>query len=104
MNEVPLIPVYLVPKKESLWKKLADLLTETVADFLDLEWIETACARLTIPDNFTSRWCATLKEAGVYRPCPKNDISHRRPSAREVGPDEEDDGDFDMENETQGGG
>jgi hypothetical protein len=105
MNEVPLVPVYLVPKKEELWKKLAGLLTEVIADFLDLEWIETACARVSVPENFMSRWCAVLKEGGIYRPCPK--AVDQRPRS---GDRRSDDGeherfdDFDMENNDQGGG
>jgi hypothetical protein len=104
MNEVPIVPVYLVPRKETLWKKLASLLMEVVADFLDLEWLETACSRMVIPENFTSRWCSILKEAGVYRPGPKNDIPSRQLEDRSVERyGAEKDGN-DMDTNVQGGG
>ncbi len=63
INGVPFTPVYLIPKKQTAWKKLGGLLTELVADFLDLDWVESACSRLTVPDTFHQRWFEIIEAA-----------------------------------------
>jgi hypothetical protein len=75
-----------------------------VADFIDMEWIETACARMTVPENFTSRWCAVLRDSGIYRHCPKTDAPNRQTNGRTVVEEKDDDDDINMENDSQGGG
>jgi hypothetical protein len=61
INGVPFLPVYLIPKRQLAWRKLGALLTEIVADFLDKDWMESACSRLTVPDTFHQRWCDIIE-------------------------------------------
>jgi hypothetical protein len=61
IDDVPFIPVYLVPTKQQKWKALAALLTELVANFDDSEWLETVTNQFTIPPDFTAKWCAILE-------------------------------------------
>jgi hypothetical protein len=61
INGVPFLPVYLIPKKQTAWRRLGALITEIVADFLDRDWMESVCSRLTVPDTFNQRWCDIIE-------------------------------------------
>ncbi len=61
IDDVPFLPVYLVPMKQKKWKALAGLLTELVANFVDSEWLETATSQFTVPPDFAGKWCAILE-------------------------------------------
>jgi hypothetical protein len=64
VNDTPFLPVYLVPVKQNKWKALAALLTELVADLLNVEWLETATSSLEVSDELKSKWCAVLQSEG----------------------------------------
>ncbi len=61
MDDAKLFPVYLVPTKQAKWKDLAILFTEAMADFLSVDWLESASAQPKIPDDFIPKWCAIIK-------------------------------------------
>jgi hypothetical protein len=65
MDDVPILPVYLVPAKKSFWLALAALLTDLVADYVQKDWLETATATYKIPEWFTEKWCEVLKKGGA---------------------------------------
>jgi hypothetical protein len=119
INGTPFMPVYLIPKRQTAWKKLAALLTEVVADYLDKDWLETACSRLTVPDAFHQRWCDIIEAAklnqqvlsGSSKEAGPEAATERRlssPESSEDGStihDSSNDGDFEMgENVNTGGG
>jgi hypothetical protein len=91
IDDVPFLPVYLVPTKQLKWKALGSLLTELVAEFLDREWLETATSQIAVPADFAGKWCTILD--GVEM------AEIETPSS----PGEEDDEMFDAENEDEPG-
>ncbi len=65
MDELRLFPVYLIPTKQLQWKRLSQLLAELVADFLDVDWLDSAAAPRSVPERFLAKWCAVIKQPEV---------------------------------------
>ncbi len=103
MDDLRLFPVYLIPTKKSNWKPLSQLLTELLADFLEVDWLDSASAPRSVPETFVAKWCSVVKRPEANE---ENDGS-RDAVESEVRHKDDDDNDMDVTsntNATTGGG
>jgi hypothetical protein len=72
IENTPIVPVYLIPKKKANWKDLATVLVTEAGSLPDTEWLESVVKGSIDQTSLMSKWCTIL---GVEVKCGESNAS-----------------------------